>query len=145
MRSNLHVRMDASLVQERLVASLAGLFGGLTVLLACVGLYGVMANTVSRRTNEIGIRMALGSGRMQIALLILREALLTVLAGVVPGIPAALAAGHLLRSQLYGPGRYDPMIMLLALGVMIAVAAAAAYVPAARAMLIDPIVALRYE
>jgi ABC-type antimicrobial peptide transport system permease subunit len=141
----LNNQMDDSLVQERLVSSLAGLFGILAVLLASVGLYGVMAYTVSRKTNEIGIRMALGSGRIQIAGLVLREALLMVLAGLVVGIPAAMAAAHLLRSQLYGLGPYDPMTMIFAVGVMTGVAVLACYPPATRAMRIDPMAALRYE
>ena len=141
----LNDQMDDSLVQERLVASLAGLFGILAVSLASVGLYGVMAYTVSRKTNEIGIRIALGSGRIQIAGMILREALLMVLAGLVLGIPAALATARLMRSQLYGLGPYDPMTMLFAAGVMTVVAVLACYLPATRAMRIDPMAALRYE
>jgi predicted permease len=141
----LNDQMDDSLVQERLVSSLAGLFGILALLLASVGLYGVMAYTVSRKTNEIGIRMALGSGRIQIAGLVLREALLMVLAGLLLGIPAAMATARLMRSQLYGLGPYDPMTMLFAVGVMIGVAVLACYPPAARAMRIDPMAALRYE
>jgi predicted permease len=141
----LNDQIDDSLVQERLVASLATLFGILAVLLASVGLYGVMAYTVSRKTNEIGIRMALGSGRIQIAGLVLREALLMVLAGLVLGIPAAMATAHLMRSQLYGLGPNDPMTMLFAVSVMTGVAVLACYPPAARAMRVDPMVALRYE
>jgi predicted permease len=141
----LNDQMDDSLLQERLVASLAGLFGILAVVLASVGLYGVMAYTVSRKTNEIGIRMALGSSRIQIARLVLREALLMVLAGLVLGIPAALATARLIRSQLYGLGPYDPMTLLFAVGVMTGVAVLACYPPATRAMRIDPMAALRYE
>jgi predicted permease len=141
----LNDQMDDSLLQERLIASLAGLFGMLAVLLASVGLYGVMAYTVSRKTNEIGIRMALGSGRIQIAALVLREALLMVLVGIVLGTPAAMATAHLMRSQLYGLGPNDPMIMLSAVGLMIGVGVVACYLPAARAMRIDPMAALRYE
>jgi predicted permease len=141
----LNDQMDDSLVQERLVSSLAGLFGIVAVLLASVGLYGVMAYTVSRRTNEIGIRMALGSGRIQIAGLVLREALLMVLAGLMLGIPAAMATGHLIRSQLYGLGPNDPMTMLFAVCVITGVAVLACYPPATRAMRIDPMAALRYE
>jgi predicted permease len=141
----LNDQMDDSLLQERLVASLAGLFGILAVVLASVGLYGVMAYTVSRKTNEIGIRMALGSSRIQIARLVLREALLMVLAGLVLGIPAALATARLMRSQLYGLGPYDPTTLLFAVGVMTSVAVLACYPPATRAMRIDPMAALRYE
>jgi predicted permease len=141
----LNDQMDDSLLQERLVASLAGLFGILAVLLASIGLFGVMAYTVSRKTNEIGIRMALGSGRIQIAGLVLREAFLMVLAGLLLGIPAAMATAHLIRNQLYGLGPYDPMNMLFAAVVMTGVAVLACYPPAARAMRIDPMAALRYE
>jgi predicted permease len=141
----LNDQINDSLMQERLIASLAGLFGILAVLLASVGLYGVMAYTVSRKTNEIGLRMALGSGRIQIAGLVLREALLMVLAGLVLGIPAALATAHLMRSQLYGLGPYDPMALLFAVSVMTGVAVLACYAPATRAMRVDPMVALRYE
>jgi predicted permease len=141
----LNDQIDDSLIQERLVASLASLFGVLAVLLACVGLYGVMAYTVSRKTNEIGIRMALGSGRMQIAGLVLREASLMLLAGLALGIPAAMATAHLIRSQLYGLDPYDPVTMLFAAGVMTGFALLACYFPAARAMRIDPMAALRYE
>jgi ABC-type antimicrobial peptide transport system permease subunit len=104
-----------------------------------------MAYTVSRKTNEIGIRMALGSGRIQIAGMILREALLMVLAGFVVGIPAAMATARLIRSQLYGLGPYDPMTMLFAVSVMTGVAVLACYPPATRAMRIDPMAALRYQ
>jgi ABC-type antimicrobial peptide transport system permease subunit len=115
------------------------------VLLASVGSYGVMAYTVSRKTNEIGIRMALGSGRIPIAGLVLREAFLMVLAGLVLGIPAALATARLMRSQLHGLGPYDPMTVFFAVGLMTVVAVLACYLPATRAMRIDPMAALRYE
>ena len=104
-----------------------------------------MAYTVSRKTNEIGIRMALGSGRIQIAGLVLREALLMVLAGLVLGLPTAMVTARLMRSQLYGLGPYDPMTMLFAAGVMTGFALLACYFPATRAMRIDPMAALRYE
>jgi predicted permease len=109
----LNDQMDDSLLQERLIASLASLFGVLAVLLACVGLYGLLAYTVSRKTNEIGIRMALGAGRRQIAGMILRQASLMVLAGLVIGIPAAIGIARLMRSQLYGLVPYDPMTILI--------------------------------
>jgi ABC-type antimicrobial peptide transport system permease subunit len=114
-------------------------------MLASLGLYGVMAYTVSRKTNEIGIRLALGSGRIQIAAMILREALLMVLAGITLGVPAAMATSRLMRSQLYGLGPYDPMTLLFAVGMMTGVAVLACYPPTTRAMRIDPMVALRYE
>ncbi len=141
----LNDQRNDSLLQERLVASLAGLFGILAVLLASVGLYGVMAYTVSRRTNEIGIRMALGSGRIQIARLVLREALLMVLAGLVLGAPIAIAAARLMRSQLYGLSPYDLKTMLSAACIMTGVAVLACYLPATRAVNVNPMVALRHE
>jgi predicted permease len=141
----LNDQMDDSLLQERLIASLASLFGLLAVLLACVGLYGLLAYKVSRKTNEIGIRMALGSGRGQIAGMILRQASLMVLAGLVVGIPAAMGVARLIRSQLYGLVPYDPMTVLFAVSLMTAVASLAAYLPARRAMRVDPMVALRHE
>jgi len=136
-------QMDDSLLQERLIASLASLFGLLAVFLACVGLYGLLAYQVSRKTNEIGIRMALGAGRLQIAGMILRQASLMVLAGLVVGIPAAIGVASLLRSQLYGLAPDDPMTILFAVSLMTAVASLASYLPARRAMRVDPMVALR--
>ena len=141
----LNDQMDDSLLQERLIASLASLFGVLAVLLACVGLYGLLAYRVNRKTNEIGIRMALGSPRVQIAGMILRQASLMVLAGLVVGIPAAMGVARLLRSQLYGLVPYDPMTILFAVSLMTAVASLASYLPARRAMRVDPMVALRHE
>ena len=141
----LNDQMDDSLLQERLIASLASLFGVLAMLLACVGLYGLLAYTVSRKTNEIGIRMALGAGRRQIAGMILRQASLMVLAGLVVGVPAATGVARLLRSQLYGLAPDDPMTILFAVSLMTAVASLASYLPARRAMRVDPMVALRHE
>jgi ABC-type antimicrobial peptide transport system permease subunit len=141
----LNDQMDDSLLQERLIASLASLFGLLAVLLACVGLYGLLAYKASRKTNEIGIRMALGAGRLQIAGMILRQASLMVLAGLVVGIPAAIGVARLLRSQLYGLVPYDPMTILFAVSLMNAVGLLASYLPARRAMRVDPMVALRHE
>ncbi|MGO8789524.1 MAG: ADOP family duplicated permease [Terriglobia bacterium] len=141
----LNDQMDDSLLQERLIASLASLFGLLAVLLACVGLYGLLAYKVSRKTNEIGIRMALGAGRVQIAGMILRQASLMVLAGLVVGIPAAMGVARLISSQLYGLVPYDPMTILFAVSLMTAVASLASYLPARRAMRVDPMAALRQE
>ncbi len=141
----LNDQMDDSLLQERLIASLASLFGVLAMLLACVGLYGLLAYKVSRKTNEIGIRMALGAGRLQIAGMILRQASLMILAGLLVGIPAAMGVARLLRSQLYGLVPYDPMTILFAVSLMTAVASLASYLPARRAMRVDPMVALRHE
>ena len=131
--------------QERLIARLAELFGVLALILACVGLYGVTAYAVARRTNEIGIRMALGAERTQIFTLVLRSALVQLTWGMAIGIPVALAGGRVLADLLYGVKNYDPMIIGSAAIVLITSASLAAAVPARRASGVDPLVALRYE
>ena len=131
--------------QERLIARLTELFGALALILACVGLYGVTAYGVAQRTNEIGIRMALGADRRNVLALLLRAALAQLSWGLAIGIPAALAGGHLLASQLYGVKSYDPEILGLAAVVLVACAIFAASIPARRATRVDPLVALRYE
>ena len=141
--------MDAALIRERLIATLASLFGALALTLACVGLYGLLAFAVVQRTGEIGIRMALGSGRGDVLWMILREALAIAVAGVVIGVPAAVAAARLTASRipglLFGLNVTDPAILAAALAVMMVVAALAAFVPAWRASHVDPMVALRNE
>jgi predicted permease len=131
--------------QERLIARLTEVFGALALILACVGLYGVTAFAVARRTNEIGIRMALGAGRGNVLSLVLRAALAQVGLGLAIGIPAALAGGYLLAHQLYCVKSYDPSILGAAAMVLAASAIFAASVPARHAMRVDPMVALRYE
>jgi predicted permease len=131
--------------QERLIARLTELFGGLALILACVGLYGVTAYAVARRTNEIGIRMALGADRGNVLGLVLRAALAQLGLGLAIGIPAALGGGYLLAHQLYGVRSYDPTILGAAALVLAACAIFAASVPARRATRVDPLVALRYE
>jgi len=131
--------------QDRLIARLTELFGGLALILACVGLYGVTAYTVAQRRGEIGIRMALGADRPRILGLVLRGALLQLAAGLAIGIPAALAGGRLLANQLYGVTSYDPAILALAAAVLTACALVAGFVPAQGASSIDPIRALRVE
>jgi ABC-type antimicrobial peptide transport system permease subunit len=138
-------QMDDSLVEERLVASLSGMFGALAVVLACVGLYGLMAYAVNRRTNEIGIRIALGARRIQIAAMVLRETLLLVVIGLALGIPSAMGASHLIRSEMYGLKPDDPVTILLASSVMAGIAVLAGFLPARRAMHTDPMIALRSE
>jgi ABC-type antimicrobial peptide transport system permease subunit len=130
---------------DRLFAWLSIAFGVLATLLASVGLYGVTAYAVARRTQEIGIRIALGASRANVLRLILREVVSLVGAGVVVGVLAALALGRLVESQLFGIKANDPLVMLLAVGVIVSVTALAAYVPARRATGIDPMNALRYE
>jgi len=143
--TTLEEHVDNSLGHERLMATLSSLFASLAVLLACVGLYGVMAYAVARRTNEIGIRMALGAGRAQIVGTILKESALLILAGVALGLPFAIASARLISSRLYGLKPADPMTIAGAIALLTAVAALAGYVPARRAMKVDPMVALRYE
>ena len=137
--------VDATLLRERLMATLSGAFGLLALLLACVGLYGVMSYGVAGRTNEIGIRMALGAQGKDVLRLILREAALLVGVGVVVGLPAALLAARLAAGLLYGVTPADPVSVSLAVLLLAAVAALACYVPARRATKVDPMVALRYE
>jgi ABC-type antimicrobial peptide transport system permease subunit len=131
--------------QERLIARLAALFGLLALILACIGLSGVTAYAVARRTNEIGIRIAMGAERVSILTMVLRSALRQVAWGLAIGIPVALAGGRVLADQLYGVRNYDPMTVGLAATVLVACALLAAAVPARRASGVDPLVALRYE
>jgi predicted permease len=138
-------QVDASLVPERLIATISGFFGFLALLLSCVGLYGLMSYAVARRTAEIGIRMALGARPGNVLWMVLREALLLALVGVATGLPAALAATRLIESLLFGLTPADPTTVSLATLLMIAVAASASYLPARRASRVDPMVALRYE
>lgn len=131
--------------QERAVASLAGLFGILALLLAAIGLYGVTAYTVAQRTNEIGIRMALGADRANVVLYILRGAFIRVAIGLVLGLPLAVAAGRLISSQLYDVSFWDPLALTVAAGALAISALAAALVPASVAASISPMTALRTE
>jgi len=141
--------MDAALIRERLIATLSSLFSGLALLLACVGLYGLLAFAVVQRTGEVGIRMALGASRGDVLGMILREAWMLALAGVAIVIPASFAMGRLLTNQisglLFGLSITDPVTITGAVVLLIAVAGVAAYVPARRASRVDPMVALRNE
>jgi predicted permease len=134
-----------SLETERLVANLSGVFSGLATLLAVVGLYGVMAWTVARRTREIGIRMALGALRADVIGMVMREVLTLIGAGVAIGVPLALALSRLIRAQFYGVEPHDPVTVVCSTLALAAVAALAGFVPAMRASRVDPTRALRYE
>jgi predicted permease len=134
-----------SLRTERLVASLSAVFGGLATLLAVLGLYGVMAYTVSRRTREIGIRIALGAVRGDVVAMILREVFLLIGAGLAPGIALALVLGDLIRSQIYGVSVHDPFTFIGSAMVLTLAAGLAGLVPALRASSVDPTTALRNE
>ncbi len=131
--------------QERLIARLTSLFGILALILASVGLYGVMSYFVARRTSEIGVRMALGATRSSVLAMVLRGALWQILIGLGLGIPAALLAGHLMASQLYEVGGYDPLALVSATLVLGLCATAAGFIPARRAASIEPMQALRTE
>jgi predicted permease len=131
--------------RDRAVASLAGLFGIVALLLAAVGLYGVTAYTVAQRTNEIGIRMALGADQTKVVRLVLRGAFQRVLAGLVLGLPLAVAAGRLISAQLYGVSFWDPRALTIAASSLTLCAFIAAFIPATRAASISPIDALRTE
>jgi predicted permease len=131
--------------QERAVADLAGLFGIVALILAAVGLYGVTAYTVARRTNEIGLRMALGADRMKIVRLVLQGAFRHVVFGLALGIPLSIGAGRLMAAQLYGIANWDPWSLAIATAALGICALAAALVPAARASATDPMKALRTE
>jgi len=133
------------LVPERALAILSGFFAALALLLASVGLYGLMSYTVLRRTREIGVRAALGAQRAALLWTVLREVLVLVLAGVAIGIPCALAASRLVAAMLFGVTTYDPVTLVTVVAVLLASALIAGFQPARRAARIDPIVALRAE
>ncbi len=136
---------DDSLAVERLSAALSSAFGVLATILAAIGIYGVMAFLVARRTREIGIRMALGASAGNVVWLVMREVLLLAGAGVLIGLPIALAVTRLLESQLYEIGSHDPATAIAATLGLVAVAALSGYLPARRATQVDPVTALRYE
>ena len=137
--------VEGSLLRERLLATLSGFFGALALSLASIGLYGLLAYSVTSRTNEIGIRMALGAQARNVRWLILREALLLLLAGIAVGTPLVIAVTRFARTLLFGLTPTDPVSLGLAALLMIAVTLLAGYLPARRATKIDPIAALRYE
>jgi predicted permease len=137
--------VDESLQSDRFIKQLASAFSLLALLLAAIGLYGLMAYTVSRRTRDIGIRLALGAGQGNVLWQVLRETLVLVLVGIIIGVPCALGGTRLMRSMLFGLGSADPVAILLAASVLTVVAAVAGFLPAWRASQVDPMVALRYE
>ena len=143
--TTLRAQTEQSLLRERLLAMLSSFFGGLALLIACLGLYGLMSYAVERRTGEIGIRMALGARRDHVVWLVVREMIGLVLAGIAAGVPLSLWAARYAKSLLFGIGSADPVAMAATVAALSAVAALAAYFPARRALRVDPMVALRYE
>jgi len=133
------------LVQPRLNALLLSAFAFAAVLLAAIGLYGIMASAVSQQTRELGVRLALGATPDRLRAMILRQALTVAAAGALAGLLAALAGSRLLTTMLFEVSPTDPVALLGACGLLLAVALVAAYVPARRATKVDPMVALRHE
>jgi predicted permease len=145
----LAAEVDAALMQERVIATLSGFFGIAALILAAVGLYGLMAFTVVRRTGEIGIRMAMGAQRGAVLWMVMRDTLVLVFLGVIIGIPVALTVLRLSSSHisglLFGLRATDPITLAMAVGLMTSAAMISGYVPARRASRVDPMVALRNE
>jgi predicted permease len=139
------MQLNESIAQERLFAALGSALALLAVLLACIGLYGLLAYNVTRRRSEMGIRMALGATPQNVAWPILRSALITACAGIALGLPIALAIVRIVRTVLFGVEPYDPATVIGAVILLLAVATLAAWIPARRAAKIDPMEALRYE
>jgi predicted permease len=143
--NTLRAQLSGALQRETLIAELVSFFGFLALLLACIGLYGVMAHGVVRRTKEIGIRMALGAERRGIVWMVMRETMLLVLVGIVIGVPVALGAARLISSQLFGLSPADPFSLIVSALVLVGVASLAGFLPARKASKVNPLTALRYE
>jgi predicted permease len=138
-------QLDETLLTERLIALLSAGFGLLATLLATIGLYGVMAFVVARRTKEVGVRVALGAQPAAVVWLVMREVVLLIAIGLAIGIPAAVGLGRYVSSQLYGIQANDPWVGAISMTLLVLAAAMAGLIPARRASRIDPILALRYE
>jgi ABC-type antimicrobial peptide transport system permease subunit len=138
-------QVSANFSSQRLAARLVASFGALALVLACVGLYGIVAQGVARRTNEIGVRMALGAQPRAVTWLILRDTLLLLGAGLAVGLPAAIGGAQLVASQLYGVSIAAPGSFAFAAAILVGVAIVTGIVPASRAARVDPMTALRTE
>jgi len=141
----LRERVDDSIFVERMIATLSGFFGVLALLLAAIGIYGVMAYAVARRTAEIGVRIALGAAPASIEWMVLRDGLLLIALGIAIGLPLALASARVTASLLYGVKPNDPATILAAVSVLSLAGLLAALVPARRAAAVEPIEALRHD
>ncbi len=141
----LSAQVDEAIVPERLIAGLSGFFAAAAALLAAIGLYGLLAFTVARRTSEFGVRVALGATPSDIVSLVLRYALVLISAGLVLGAPLAFSSTRLAASMVANLSAEALAPMIVAIGVMVAIALLAAYLPARRATRVDPLVALRSE
>jgi ABC-type antimicrobial peptide transport system permease subunit len=130
---------------QTIVAQLSAFFGIVAVYLSSIGLYGIMSYLVSRRTGEIGIRMALGADRADVGWQVMREVVLWIVAGILVGLPVTLGGGRLVRTMLYGLSGSDPFSLAAAVAVLAMAGLAAGYVPARRASRVDPMVALRHD
>jgi ABC-type antimicrobial peptide transport system permease subunit len=145
---NVHTQeelVDRLLSQERMIAKLSGFFGILALVLACIGLYGLLSYEVSRRTREIGIRMALGAQRRGVLTLVVGHGIVLAITGAIGGTGVTLGVTHYLKSMLYDIHANDPATIAGVAVLLTLVAVAACYIPARRAMHVDPMVALRYE
>jgi ABC-type antimicrobial peptide transport system permease subunit len=138
-------QIDRRLITQRLVADLAGFFAFVALFMAAIGLYGVMSYSMTRRTSEIGIRMALGASASGVRRMVLSETLWMVALGVAAGLPCAIAVARLISSRLYGIGVLDPLSIVAAIAVVLSSGILAGYVPAYRASKIDPMVSLRHD
>jgi len=143
--STLNEQVEESTANQRLIARLSAFFGLLAAFLVCIGIYGLLSYAVARRTSEIGVRMALGARRSSVLWLILREILVLVVVGVMIGAPIALAGNRLVVKLLYGLSPADPLSLAAAIGLLSVIALFAGYLPARRASLVEPTVALRCE
>jgi len=137
--------VESSTSAQRIAVTLLGVFGGLALLLAAVGLYGVMSYSVLQRSHEIGIRMALGAEKIEVLTLVIKTGLRLVLLGIAFGLIVSLALGLVITSQLWGVSPYDPITLIGTAALLLLICVVACWLPARRATQVDPLIALRYE
>jgi ABC-type antimicrobial peptide transport system permease subunit len=143
--TTLDEQVARSYSNQAIIAQLSAFFGIVAVFLSSMGLYGIMSYLVSRRTGEIGIRMALGADRAEVGRQVMREVVVWIVVGIAVGLPVTLGGGRLVRTMLYGLTGSDPSSLIAAVVVLAIAGLAAGYLPARRASRVDPMVALRYE